>query len=238
MYGRMLRDAAWVNTVSKAMLDDLHREVPEVVPRSSVVLNCLPLPDQQPIAPRFDPPILLCMGRVVEDKGFDVALDAFAELLVDFPSARLVLAGDGGVLPDLKAQAQRLGIFDKVDWPGWVDPESIPQLISDASLVLMPSRWREPFGLVALQAAQMARPIVASRVGGIPEIVIDGQTGLLVEPDDSHALASAAASLIRDPAAAERIGSAGRARAESVFSFERMVDEYENLYRQLTQEQP
>jgi glycogen synthase len=235
MFGRMLRDAVWVNTVSKAMLDDLRREVPEAAARSSVIHNSLRFPDLQPTTPRFDLPRLLCMGRVVEDKGFDVALDAFAELIVEFPSARLILAGDGGVLLDLKMQAQRLGIHDNVEWLGWVAPEKIPQIINDASLVLMPSRWREPFGLVALQAAQMARPIVASNVGGIPEIVVDGETGLLVEPDDSHALAQAAASIMRDPTAAERMGSAALLRAENVFSFEHMVDEYENLYRKLTQ---
>ncbi len=237
MIGRTLREAAWITAVSQAMLEDVLKVAPEVAARASVVLNGLEMPTIPMTAPNSDPPTLLCAGRVVEDKGFDVALDAFAQIHTRLPSARLVVAGDGPKLPALKAQAARLGISEAVSFLGWVDPALIPGLISQSSLVLMPSRWREPFGLVALQAAQMGRAIVAARVGGIPEIVVDGVTGLLVEPEDSAALAQAALTLLGDPDWAARMGRAAHARAEAHFSLERMVDEYERLYWQLTDTQ-
>jgi glycosyltransferase involved in cell wall biosynthesis len=95
-------------------------------------------------------------------------------------------------------------------------------LLNDVTLVLVPSRY-EAFGLTALEAAQMARPVVATRVGGLPEVVVDGKTGLLVEPDDPVALARAIVTLLQDRGRAERLGRAARERARHAFSLERCV---------------
>jgi glycogen(starch) synthase len=97
----------------------------------------------------------------------------------------------------------------------------------------MPSRWEEAFGLVALEAALMARPVVATRVGGLPEVVLDGETGLLVQKDDSGALARAVGFLLDHPEQAMSMGNAGRLRAKEVFSLARYVDAYDTLYRRL-----
>jgi glycosyltransferase involved in cell wall biosynthesis len=102
--------------------------------------------------------------------------------------------------------------------------------VNTVSVVAVPSRWDEPFGLVALEAALMARPVVAARVGGLPEVVEDGRTGLLVEREDAHALAEALVCLLRDPAAADRMGVVARARASALFGWDRCVNEYERLY--------
>lgn len=99
----------------------------------------------------------------------------------------------------------------------------------------MPSR-REGFGLVALEAALMARPIVATRVGGLPEVVAHNETGLLVEPDDSKALAEAISALIIDRNMAAQMGQAGRRWARKMFCWERCVDAYAALYGELTRE--
>jgi len=96
----------------------------------------------------------------------------------------------------------------------------------------MPSR-HEPFGLVALDAALMARPIVASRVGGLSEVVVHRQTGLLFDNEDSRGLADAIISLLNHPEVARRMGQAARRRALNVFSWERCVNGYADLYRSL-----
>ncbi len=95
----------------------------------------------------------------------------------------------------------------------------------------MPSRWAEPFGLVALEAQLAGRPVVASRVGGVPEFVIDGETGLLVPPDDPVALAAALRRLVADPLLARQLTLAARAQAVDKFSIARCAAEYEAVYR-------
>jgi glycosyltransferase involved in cell wall biosynthesis len=107
-----------------------------------------------------------------------------------------------------------------------VKPDEITALINTSSIVLMPSRWREPFGLVALQAAQMSRPVVASAVGGLMEIVDHERTGYLVPSEDEEAWADAIARLISQPVLAQNLGQQARKRIQEKFSFDRMVDAY------------
>jgi glycogen(starch) synthase len=119
-----------------------------------------------------------------------------------------------------------------VDFIGWIAPDRISELINNATVVVMPSR-SEALPSVALEAGMMARPIVASRVGGIPEIVIDHETGLLIDPEDVESLANAIGFLLRQPATAREFGHAARRRIQTFFSFDRYVDAYEALYKQL-----
>ena len=102
-------------------------------------------------------------------------------------------------------------------------------------MMVVPSRWQEAFGLVALQAAQLARPVVASRVGGLAEVVADEETGALVPADDPPALALAMAVLLQDPERAIRLGCNGRDRARTLFGWDRYVDARDQLYRTLAQ---
>jgi len=233
LLGEILRSADGVAAVSEAMLSDVRGFVPEITPRSRVIYNSLETPSVQPAPLSFAAPRLLCVGRVVTDKGFDLAVTALATLVARFPEARLMIAGDGPAKASLQRHAASLGLSDKVDFPGWVLPEQIPELINAATVVLMPSRWREPFGLVALQAAQMGRPIVAARVGGLPEVVVHEQTGLLVEKDDALALGAAVTFLLEHQDVAREMGHAARRRAAQRFGFARFVDAYEAAYRHL-----
>ncbi len=236
LLGRMLLMATWLPAVSQAMRARVIECVPEMSARTSVIYNGLPLPTTAPTPLPFEPPHLLAMGRVVADKGFDLAIDALAALLPDFPSLRLTIAGDGLHKPALEVQVERLGIGHAVYFAGWVQPEAVYDLINTATVVLVPSRWYEPFALVAVEAAQMARPVVATRAGGLPEVVLDGQTGQIVERKSSQALAEGVRFLLKHPDEARRMGEAGRKRAAEVFAFSRMVDEYEQVYRQVVNE--
>jgi len=132
----------------------------------------------------------------------------------------------------LERQINELGLTDIVDLIGWVAPGEVPALLNTATVVLMPSR-QEPFGLVALEAALMARPVIATRVEGLPEVVVHEQTGLLVEQENSGALAEALAYLLARPHTAIQMGQAARLRAQQVFSWERHVTAYDALYQKL-----
>jgi glycogen(starch) synthase len=208
--GRMLRTAQAVATCSESVLEDTLRQVPEIRARALTIANRMSAPAVDP-APLPAEPSLLCVGRLVPQKGFDVAIDAFAELALRFPRLRLRIAGDGICRVSLKEQAERLGLRDRVDFLCWVLPDSVPSLMNAVSIVVMPSRI-EPFGLVAPEAAHMARPIVASATGGAPEVV-HGETGLLVRPKDAGALASAIGYLLDHPEEAACMANAARTRA-------------------------
>ncbi len=234
--GSVLREllwrAGWVTAVSAAVLAQARRLVPTVTPRSSVVYNVAPPPDGEPPPLPFAPPRLLCLGRLVPAKGFDVALTAFALVHRRFPTARLVVAGDGQERPALEAHAARLGIKDDVVFTGWVAPPDVPALIATATAVLMPSR-REGLPLVAVQAALMGRPVVGTPVGGLPEVVVHERTGLVVPRDDAAALAAAIGRLLCDPEKARRLGASARRHAMSRFDPAACIDRYEAVYRTL-----
>jgi glycogen(starch) synthase len=172
---------------------------------------------------------------LVKDKGFDVALDAFARVMNCRSDARMRIVGDGPARRELETRAADLGIEDAVSFPGRVPPGVVAREINASTVVVMPSRNSEGFGLVALEASQMGRPVIASRLGGLPEVVVDGQTGLLIEPDDVTALSDAILRLLGEPEVAIGFGHAGRKHARS-FSIERYTDEYDSLYRKLIEE--
>src|SRR4029077_14295619 len=180
---------------------------------------------------------LLCLGRLVAEKGFDLALEAFATVLDRFPNARLVIGGDGPEREKLQHQAITLGLVDSVEFAGRIPPEEVAHFIDEATLVLIPSRL-EGFGLVALEAALMARPVVAARVGGLPEVVLHQKTGLLVEHEDHEDLAEAITLLLDHPRTATMFGEAAQRRAKEVFSFERYVAAYDDLYQSITSKAP
>jgi len=234
--GRLLRSADWVTACSQRTLDYTRSLVPEITSRSSLVYNGLQAAESEPEPPVFEEPRLLCLGRVVEDKGFDLALRAFPSILEEFSDARLIVAGTGTAKQDLEHLAADLGVDHRVEFLGRVDREDVPELIDTASLVVMPSRWEEAFGLVALEAAQRARPVVATRVGGLQEVVADGETGLLVPREDPGALANAIIRLLQEPEAASELGRNARDRAIRVFGWSRYVDEHDALYRRLIHE--
>jgi glycogen(starch) synthase len=231
LYGRALRSARWLNCNSHALRDDVCRHVPEMELRSSVTYYGMEPPALEPGPRPREDPVVLGFGRLVADKGFDLAVRAFGTVRARFPRARLVLAGEGEARSGLERLAAACGVAGAVDFVGPQSPEQIPGLINRASVVVVPSRWDEPFGLVALEAALMARPVVAARAGGLVEVVENGVTGVLVEKEDAGALAEAVTELLADPVAADRMGAIARARAIERFGWDRCVDEYEQLYR-------
>lgn len=226
-----LQSAAWVVGCSNAILDKGRQLAPEIVARSSVIYNAIAQTSAFPEPLPARPQRLLCIGRLSKEKGFDLALTAFASIVKGFPDLRFVIAGDGPERATLANQAAELGLKDAIDFLGWVAPEDVPALINTATVVVMPSR-AESFPMVALQAAQMARPVVGTRVGGLPE-VIDQHTGLLVDKENPEALAKAIAFLLDHPERATQMGQAARHRVQRDFDWERHVNAYDQMYNKL-----
>lgn len=225
---RALQAADWVTAPSRATLDYARRLVPSCVPHSSVVRVATRRPQVEP-RPIPAEPVLLCLGRLHRVKGFDLALTALPTILARYPSARLVVAGDGPEQAALERQAVQLGVRSAVEFLGWVSPSDVPKLINTASILVMPSR-ADAFPLVGLHAGFMARPVVAARVGGIPELVVHGETGVLVEAEDSVALAQGIKRLLERPEELQSMGTAARRRCMKLFGFDRIVDAYHRLY--------
>jgi glycogen(starch) synthase len=229
---KTLGGADWVVGCSAAILGEGRKLVPQIISRSSVIYNGVEVPSLCPSVLPFDAPRLLCLGRLAPDKGFDIALPAFKSLLRCYPRARLIIAGNGPERERLEKQAESLGIHQAVELNGWVSPLKVAELINSVTLVVMPSR-EDSFPLVALEAALMGRPLVATRVGGLPEIIVPMETGILVDKEDCDGLTKAIAFLLDRPQEAMRMGEAARLRAQAIFRWERHVDAYDALYQTL-----
>lgn len=150
-------------------------------------------------------PIALFAGRVSVEKGFFSLLEAFADARAKVPRARLLVAGAGPQLPAAKARARALGLAESVDFLGRVPNEALPRLYARAWCVAVPSLWPEPFGIVAAEAALCGAPVLASRVGGIPEALAIEEAGntrphALLPPGDRVAWSEALARALEAPA--------------------------------------
>ncbi|MGH3135782.1 MAG: glycosyltransferase family 4 protein [Gaiellaceae bacterium] len=174
-----------------------------------------------------DEPRLLCVGRLIPIKGHLVLLRALAQARARLPAMKLDIAGRGPLEPALTSYTRELGLTDAVRFLGFVSP--VQKAIEDSAIVVVPSVG-EGFGMVALEAMERARPVIASAVGGLPEIVADGETGLVVPSADAEALAEAIVALAGDLPRATTMGSAGRERALSEFTPEKCAARIEQLY--------
>jgi glycosyltransferase involved in cell wall biosynthesis len=174
------------------------------------------------------------LGRIADWKGQDVLVRALAEPALAEIGARAVIAGDaypGEAAPDIRALATALGVQDRVEFTGFVtDPERI---LASVDAVAVPSTRPDPLPNSALEAQAAGIPVVAANHGGLPEIVEDGTTGILVAPGDPVDLAKALRRLADDPERRAQMGEAAAADAANRFGLERMLDEVEAVYASL-----
>jgi glycosyltransferase involved in cell wall biosynthesis len=184
-------------------------------------------PDGEPPVYAERMPRLLCVGRLIPIKGHLVLLRAFAEAKRELPELELEIAGRGPLEPALKALARELGVYDSVRFLGHVSP--IQQAIERAAVVVVPSMG-EGFGMVALEAMERSRPVIAASVGGLGELVRDGETGLLVPAGESEPLRDAIVRLAGNLDLARELGEAGRRRALSRFLQSFCTERTELLY--------
>lgn len=183
----------------------------------SARVHCLPLCTVLPpaaVAPAENPHQIFCAARLRQEKGVHVLLEAVATL----PHLRVTIAGDGQERAALEAQAHRLGLADRVTFTGWLGVEAVAAQVKRSAVVVVPSIWPEPFGLVGIEAMAHARPVVAFDVGGIKEWLVPGETGLLVPPGDVTELRHALALLTKNHGLAMQLGQRARSVAERRFS--------------------
>lgn len=166
------------------------------------------------------------LGRLVPNKGVDVLLRAAALV----PGIELSILGDGPELPALRELALRLGLGGAATFPGWVGPETIRRELSDSVALAVPSLWPEPFGLVALEAAALGVPVVASDIGGLRDVVASGETGFLVPPGDAPALALAFERVFALPDRGAALGSAAAEACRRRFSLAVHLENLESVY--------
>ena len=218
----------WVTGVSRSVLAKAVEMVPDILGRSSVLPNAVPMSGAAPVPPPQRPRVL-CLGRLVPQKGFDVAVAAMPYLLELVPDAALTIAGDGVDREALHAQVVALGLTDRVEFAGVVAHDEVSGLLDHSSVVAMPSRF-EGLPLVFLEAAVRARPVVGTAAHGLGEVVVDGETGVVVPMDDPIALAESLAAVLRDPTYASALGSAARDRVIDEYSMTACIDAYTSLY--------
>jgi len=178
-------------------------------------------------------PVIALVGRISPWKGQDIFLRAAAEVVKEFPDARFQiigapLFGEEDFEREVRALCASLGLDENVEWLGF--RRDVPALVARCDLLVHASKTGEPFGQVVVEAMMAAKPVVATRGGGIPEIVLDGETGLLVPMNDAPSMASAILEILRDPQRAREMGSNGQARAHSTFTIERTAAKVEDVY--------
>ncbi len=174
--------------------------------------------------------VLGVAGRLIPLKDIGNLLRAAAALQAEFPLLRIEIAGSGPERANLEADVGRFGLSGKVKFLGWVD--EMQSALRRWDVLVLPS-LEEGFPLAALEAMAAGLPVVASSVGGVPELVVDGETGWLVPPADAQSLASRLRALLRDPEQRRKMGSAGRDRVRKQFSLTMMTQAFSQLYDEL-----
>lgn len=174
--------------------------------------------------------VIFSAGNLFKIKGMDVLINAFSQINGRYPNTILVIAGDGSERTNLEKLALELGLSKKVKFLG--NRGDVETLVSGATIFCCPSVFPEAFGLVNAEAMASEVPVVSTTIGGIPEVVKDGECGFLVPPGDVNELSSAIMKLLSSPELRKTMGKAGRKRAEELFDLSRNIDQYVELYRQ------
>jgi glycosyltransferase involved in cell wall biosynthesis len=225
---RLLAEADRVTACSKATLEDLEKYAGTTFgPRGSVIYNGVRLEDFKEGVPFEHPrPYVLGIGRHVRQKGFDVLIEAFAK--AGIKSHDLLLAGDGPERGALEELARRFELEGRVHFIGRADRATTVGLFQGCAFFVLPSR-QEPLGIVNLEAMAASKAVIASRTGGVPEIVVDGETGLLVPPGEVEPLTWALRRLAGDLGLRARLGVAGRQRVRQ-FTWDALAAAYRQVY--------
>jgi glycosyltransferase involved in cell wall biosynthesis len=191
--------------------------------------------DAAPIREEFklgDAPVIVCVSRLAPQRGHELLLAGYRRLLDRIPSARLLLVGKGETRARLEELVADLGLADRVVFTGYRDGD-LPAVLAAADCFALMGAGSDESCRAALEAMAAGRPVVARRVGALPETVSDGETGILVDDETPDALAQALALLLGDRARARAMGQAARRRAEDAFAPGRAVSVVERVYLEL-----
>jgi glycosyltransferase involved in cell wall biosynthesis len=230
MVRRVLRAADLVI----ALTPTWEQRLQEMTPcRTTAIMNPVAVPPAVPDDRRV-PGRIVSLGRLGERKGSKVLVQAIAMLAGEGIDATLVLAGDGD-REGVEAEARRLGVAERVEIRSWIEPEEVAALLDSASVFALPSR-EEGLPVALLEAMADALPVVVTPVGGIPDLVRDGEHGRMVRPDQPGELAEALGGLLGDPDGARRMGERGRLEVERRCAVPVVVDQLSAEFRRCLQD--
>jgi len=224
-----------VVTCSRSMQAEVHTAFQLPLDKIDVIPNGVDAAVWVPPRPAplrgADGPLIVTWGRLQYEKGFQTLIAAMSELRRTVPGAQLVIAGTGTYGDDLRRLATDHGVADAVRFAGFVPDAELRELLHRASAVAIPSLY-EPFGIVALEALAAGAPLVATRTGGLAEILGDGRTALLVEPDDPTAAAGALARLLAGGDDIRRMSVAGSRLVKERYGWDAIATSTRQVYRE------
>ena len=237
LMGRLIAEAQVITTVSAASANEAIEVLPAIADKILVIPNGVAVGHQPKPIP--DSPEIVAVGRLVPVKGFHDLIRAMPKVIAGIPQAHLTIVGDGPEAGALRQLSDQLGLTGAITFTGAVTPDEVRAFMDSAAVVAMPSVF-EGMPMVALEAAERGRAVVGSNVGGINEVVLDGDTGVLVNRDEHFIenYAKALTSLLDSPHLAADLGKAARERMESRQSVEHSARLYEIVYRAVSKESP
>ena len=174
--------------------------------------------------------IILYMGRLVYEKGVQHLISAMPKILNGYNDAKLVIAGKGGMMDELKAQAEALGLGNKVYFTGYLDSKQVQKMYKCADIAVFPSTY-EPFGIVALEAMLAGVPTVVSDVGGLNEIVEHGVTGMKSYAGNSNSIADSILALLYDHALAATVSKNAKAKVKELYNWNKIAQDTHFVYQ-------
>lgn len=174
-------------------------------------------------------PVVGSVARLAPNRGHEILIHGFAEVVRRLPDARLLLVGKGESLPKLQALVNGLGLADKIIFSGYRDND-LPQVLAAMDCFALMGAGSDESCRAALEAMAAGKPVVARGVGALPETIVDGKTGILLAEDQPAAVAETLLAILGDPERRQRMGQEGRRRAEAEFDPERQVDQVEQVY--------
>ena len=188
----------------------------------------------EPHVLRNQHPYIFAMGRLVHKKGFDLLIESFAEVVKKYPNLQLVIGGNGEEMLILREMIRLFELEKNASLPGYLDRTQVGAYLKGCRLFVLPSR-SEPVGIVTIEAMSVGKPVLVTRVGGVPDIVVHGQSGWLVEPT-SEALTEGMYHLLQNPELMNELGRQGLQRMRSLFSWRKIADDCLMAYAQVISE--
>ena len=238
---RVFARAGRITTVSAFLAADVAR----FAPGTAFPVIVAPMPVDLDLfargrsVPKADPPRLLYAGNLVPSKGVDLLIRALARLRARHVPARLRILGEGPAEADLRAVVRREGVADAVEWSRFVPQDAMPAEYGAATVTVLPTRGRaEGLGLTLVEALLAGSAVVGSAVGGIPEVVQDGETGLLFADGDIEGLASALGRMLTDPPYRERLAEEGCRRVAARYTPPAAAQRFLDLYHAIADHLP
>ena len=230
-YLRYLHKIIAVSKAARAFIEHFTDTPVEVIPNGVDDKLFTPNWNKEELKAQFgiEGKVVLYVSRMSYRKGPHVLLNAFSKI----EDATLIMVGSGEILPFLKAQAKFLGIEDRVKFMGYVESATLPRIFGMADVFVLPSITAEAFGIVILEAMASGLPVVATNVGGIPEIIRESESGLLVSPGNELELRNAIEKLLLDDDLREWLGNNGRKAVEEKYSWDKVVGRIEKTYEEV-----